>query len=215
MSVLLVQLFPILGLADIGHGRVSVYGDSNCLDSSHMVTNCYWLLRKVLDFTTRNIRDPVLFAETARLRSPLENSTPLPSRRTDVNFSFYSGVIGKHLVCQKDTRFEVWETKGRNFDVQVVWGRNKKLPGYSLPDVEIASKSNGTLRRQDIGLDHKNEARRLSGGNSRDNTDFLGFLYREEVCFIVISRLVVLHMFAIVSSTIYSLGLDYFSTVCC
>lgn len=180
MSEVLVQLFSILGLAKVGRGRVSVYGDSNCLDSSHMVTNCFWLLKKILDFTTRNIRDPVLFAETARIRSPLQNSTLLPSRRTDVNFSIYSGVIGKDLVCQKDTRFDVWQTKGHDFDVQVVGGRNRKLPGYSIPDVDIG-KSNDTLTRQDIGLDNKNEARRLSGGSSRDNTDFLGLLSREEV----------------------------------
>ncbi|XP_078169721.1 SITE-1 protease [Carex rostrata] len=188
-----MKLFSILGLAKVGRGRVSVYGDSNCLDSSHMVTNCFWLLRKILDFTTRNIRDPVLFAETARIRSSLDNSTLLPSRRTDVNFSIYSGVIGKDLVCQKDTRFDVWQTKGHDFDVQVVGGRNRKLPGYSIPDVDIGTKSNDTLTRQDIGLDNKNEARRLSGGSSRDNTDFLGLLSREEVDvpFILISQWII------------------------
>lgn len=217
MCVVLVQLFSILGLANVGHGRVSVYGDSNCLDSSHMVTNCYWLLRKILDFTTRDIRDPVLFAETARIRSPLKNSTPLPSRRTDVNFSTYSGVIGKDLVCQKDTRFEVWETKGHNFDVQVVRGRKIKLPGYSLSDVEIGTKSsNGTLKRQDVGLDNKNEARRLSGGSSRDNTDFLGLLYREEVCFICSSSSCCpVDGFAIVSSTTYSWAVSAQLSICC
>ncbi|WZZ21989.1 hypothetical protein YC2023_123376 [Brassica napus] len=30
----------------------------------------------------------------------------LPSRRSDVNFSTYSSVIGKELICQSDSRFE-------------------------------------------------------------------------------------------------------------
>ncbi|KAF2534932.1 hypothetical protein F2Q68_00022338 [Brassica cretica] len=48
----------VLGLLEIGDGRVG--GDSNCLDSSHMVTNCHWLLKKMLDLTVSNTKDLVV-----------------------------------------------------------------------------------------------------------------------------------------------------------
>ncbi|PPD72081.1 hypothetical protein GOBAR_DD31032 [Gossypium barbadense] len=124
---------PILGLLDAGEGRIAVYGDSNCLDSSHMVTNCYWLLRKILDFTGSNIKDPVLFSESAKQDVPLfEDDNRLPSRRTDVNYTLYSTVTGKDLICRSDSRFEVWGTKGYNLHVR---GRNKIMPGHHVIDL--------------------------------------------------------------------------------
>ncbi|KAI4377106.1 hypothetical protein MLD38_014791 [Melastoma candidum] len=80
---------PILGLVEAGKGRIAVYGDSNCLDSSHMVTNCYWLLRKILDFTSGNVKDPLLFNPSTKQKDPLS-----------------------------DSRFEVWGTKGYNLHVR-------------------------------------------------------------------------------------------------
>ena len=32
------------------NGRIAVYGDSSCLDSSHMVKDCFWLLEDILQF---------------------------------------------------------------------------------------------------------------------------------------------------------------------
>ncbi|XP_022144866.1 subtilisin-like protease SBT6.1 isoform X1 [Momordica charantia] len=126
--------FPILGLLEeVGEGRIAVYGDSNCLDSSHMVTNCYWLLRKILDFTSGNIRDPVLFTKSSKLDSPLYlEDNKLPSRRSDVNFSMYSVVVGKELICRSDSRFDTWGTKGYNIQVR---GRNRRLPGFPIIDL--------------------------------------------------------------------------------
>lgn len=103
----------ILGAVQVGPGRVAVYGDSNCLDSSHMVTNCYWLLKKLLDFTSHDIKDPVLFAPSRQITFPLNGPKSLvPSRRDDVNFSMYSLVLDHELRCGNDARFEVQGTKG-------------------------------------------------------------------------------------------------------
>ncbi|KAJ7973865.1 Subtilisin-like protease SBT6.1 [Quillaja saponaria] len=124
---------PILGLIDEGEGRVAVYGDSNCLDSSHMVTNCYWLLRKILYFTSGDFRDTVLFSDSVKLDFPFyKEDNQLPTRRTDVNFSLYSAVVGKDLVCRTDSRFEIWGTKGYNLRVR---GRNRRLPCYAVIDL--------------------------------------------------------------------------------
>lgn len=137
---------PILGLVEMGEGRIAVYGDSNCLDSSHMITNCYWLLRKILDFTSMNIRDPLLFSDTSKQDTALyADNNQLPSRRSDVNFSLYSAVVGKDLICRSDSRFEVWGTKGYNLHVR---GRNRRLPGYSF--IDLGRGLNGTVHTSDL-----------------------------------------------------------------
>ncbi|BBN19114.1 membrane-bound transcription factor site-1 protease [Marchantia polymorpha subsp. ruderalis] len=103
----------ILGAVEAGRGRIAVYGDSNCLDSSHMVTNCYWLLKKLLDFTSYRIRDPILLPLTNELLVPIGSpDTLLPSRRTDVNFTTYSLVLGHRLQCGMDAPLVVQGSKG-------------------------------------------------------------------------------------------------------
>lgn len=42
----------MLGLLNHGAGRVSLYGDSNCLDSSHQRSACFGLLYSLLQFAT-------------------------------------------------------------------------------------------------------------------------------------------------------------------
>lgn len=164
---------PILGLLEIGEGRIAVYGDSNCLDSSHMVTNCFQLLRKILDFTGSNIKDPVLFSESVKQDIPLyEDDNHLSSRRTDVNLSVYSAVVGKDLICQSDSRFEVWGTKGYNLHVR---GRNRRLPGYHVIDLGIGSNSTvDKTKSRRPKFTEKNKADSL--GNR-----YLGLLYRDEL----------------------------------
>ncbi|XP_061343832.1 subtilisin-like protease SBT6.1 isoform X1 [Gastrolobium bilobum] len=164
---------PILGLTVMGEGRVAVYGDSNCLDSSHMVTNCYWLLKKILDFTNGDVRDPVLFSDSVKRDTPLyEDDNQLPSRRTDVNFSIYSAVAGKELICRTDSRFEIWGTKGYNLQVR---GRNRRLPGY--PVIDLGRGFNATLdtskiRHQELAVRNK--------GDSLGNR-YLGLFYGDEL----------------------------------
>lgn len=164
---------PILGLLAVGGGRIAVYGDSNCLDSSHMVTHCYWLLKKILDFTSKNIRDPVLFADSVRTDKPLcIEDHQLPSRRTDVNFSTYSAVVGKELICRSDSRFEVWGTKGYGLQVR---GRNRRLPGYLAIDNE---------RGLNSATENSNTKRSKSLEKSKDESlgnKYLSLLYRDDV----------------------------------
>lgn len=170
--------FSILGLVEVGGGRVTVYGDSNCLDSSHMVTNCYWLLKKILDFTSRDIKHPVLFSESAKTNFPMhKDKNWLPSRRTDVNFSAYSAVVDKELICYHDSRFEVWGTKGYGIQLS---GRNRKLPGY--PTVDLDSSSNMTTKGSRI---LEETAGKVSDDNVRNkfgrSVDFLGLISHDEV----------------------------------
>lgn len=164
---------PILGLLELGEGRIAVYGDSNCLDSSHMVTHCYWLLRKILDFTSGNIKDPVLFSTSVRRAAALyQDDNQLPSRRTDVDFSTYSAVVGKELICRSDSRFEVWGTKGYSIHVM---GRNRRLPGY--PAIDLGRGLNSTVETSN--LKQPQWTQNNKGEHSGNN--IFGLLYRDEL----------------------------------
>ncbi|CAI0390008.1 unnamed protein product [Linum tenue] len=166
---------PILGLVEAGKGRIAVYGDSNCLDSSHMVTNCYWLLKKLLDFTSANARDPLLFSQSAKQDMAIYvDDNQLPSRRTDVNFSSYSAVLGRDLICRRDSRFEVWGTKGYNLHVR---GRNRRLPGYPIIDlgrglnsttVDQSNKRPKVTERRNKGDTQGNHLLGILNGNELD-----------------------------------------------
>ncbi|QCD89923.1 membrane-bound transcription factor site-1 protease [Vigna unguiculata] len=110
---------PILGLMAMGEGRIVVHGDSNCLDDSSHMINYFSLLRKILDFTSEDVRDPTLFSNSINQDSPLyEDDNRLPSHITDVNFSAYSTIVGKEFICETVTRFEISGTKGYNLQVR-------------------------------------------------------------------------------------------------
>ena len=47
-----------------GSGRVIVYGDSNCLDSSHIVFPCYWLLLDLVQYASTKVLGPNLQSMT-------------------------------------------------------------------------------------------------------------------------------------------------------
>ena len=42
----------MFGLTEHGEGKIAIYGDSNCLDSSHQRSNCFSLLQKTLAYLT-------------------------------------------------------------------------------------------------------------------------------------------------------------------
>lgn len=138
-----------------------------------MVTHCFWLLRKILDFTSSNIRDPVLFSDSSKQDMSLyEDDNQLPSRRTDINFSTYSAVVGKDLICRSDSRFEVWGTKGYNLHVR---GRNRRLPGYPVIDMD-----RGLNSTVDISKLRRAKVVQKRGGDSSGNK-YLSLLYGNEV----------------------------------
>ncbi|KAL2607535.1 hypothetical protein R1flu_026108 [Riccia fluitans] len=136
----------ILGAVEAGRGRIAVYGDSNCLDSSHIVTNCYWLLKKLLDFTSHKNRDPILLPPTNELLVPMgSHDTSLPSRRADVNFTTYSLVLGRPLQCGLDAPLVVHGSKG--FLAQ--GGR------FRQNDMNSTSDANFLVQRKKTSVDHR------------------------------------------------------------
>lgn len=69
-------------------GRVALYGDSNCLDSSHMQKDCFWLLEALLDFANSGNLPSVLgdAAVGAATVLPASQDVRLPER-----------MVGSHL----------------------------------------------------------------------------------------------------------------------
>ncbi|KAL3859602.1 hypothetical protein ACJMK2_009816 [Sinanodonta woodiana] len=93
-----VPSVPILGLYQTNitksGGRVVLYGDSNCLDNSHLQTDCFWMLSALLEYTSHNITPPV-FANQEKITLP---PTPeMPQRMEGNHLHRYSKVTEGHL----------------------------------------------------------------------------------------------------------------------
>ncbi|XP_034483222.1 membrane-bound transcription factor site-1 protease [Drosophila innubila] len=74
-------------------GRIAVYGDSNCLDSSHMEKACFWLLTTILDFVM-NSHKSVLLNNLNRISEFKNvNKKSLPVRISSSNLKMFSKVI--------------------------------------------------------------------------------------------------------------------------
>ena len=87
----------MLGLLRHGGGRVALYGDSNCLDSSHQQGNCHDLLLKLLAFAAGGSDD--LLTPGTKLNATFGSLEGLPQRRDDYNFTEVSRVLSEPLRC--------------------------------------------------------------------------------------------------------------------
>ncbi|GFN95273.1 membrane-bound transcription factor site-1 protease-like [Plakobranchus ocellatus] len=85
---------PILGLHQVDSGpsagRVALYGDSNCLDSSHMQKDCFWMLSALLEFTAHDSLPAVL---SSLKKVTLPSLYDVPARMEGNHLQRYSKVI--------------------------------------------------------------------------------------------------------------------------
>ena len=62
---------PILGLYQTKlssrSGRIVLYGDSNCLDNSHLQKDCYWMLDALLQYTAHRTMPPLFLEKRSTL----------------------------------------------------------------------------------------------------------------------------------------------------
>ncbi|KAH8360567.1 hypothetical protein KR200_009024 [Drosophila serrata] len=63
-----------------GEGRIAVYGDSNCLDSTHLEKACFWLLNVFLDFAINSHKSSLLQNLNRIEEFSKVNEAPLPLR---------------------------------------------------------------------------------------------------------------------------------------
>jgi len=75
-------------------GRIIVYGDSNCLDNSHMQKDCFWTLDAILDYAVTGGEIPLVFLENPEeSASSLPNNAVLPKRMEGNQLHRYSKVL--------------------------------------------------------------------------------------------------------------------------
>lgn len=86
---------PILGLLQSKSekgGRVIVYGDSNCIDSSHLEHPCYWMLNAMLEYTSSS-HLPSIFKDNQMQTWENKVETDLPVRMEGNRLYRYSKVL--------------------------------------------------------------------------------------------------------------------------
>jgi len=114
-SPVLAQL-PVMGFyqtkSTARGGRLAVYGDSNCIDSAHMVKDCWWLLDGVLEYTSAG-HLPSVFADAA-VPQPFA-SLLLPERMEQNQLHMYSKVL------QSDIGYLQHATRGLPACVVPAW----------------------------------------------------------------------------------------------
>ncbi|KAK2147562.1 hypothetical protein LSH36_547g03036 [Paralvinella palmiformis] len=96
---------PVLGLyqtkgtnnTGIKPGRIALYGDSNCLDNSHLQKDCFWLLDALLEYMSHGQIPPVVEERRSKI---LLNSSELPDRMEGNHLHQYSKVLDNHLGSQ-------------------------------------------------------------------------------------------------------------------
>lgn len=77
-------------------GRVVVYGDSNCLDNSHLQKDCFWMLDALLEFTSTGHMPSIFKDNSAKVTFP-STDEPLPQRMEGNHLYRYSKVIENHM----------------------------------------------------------------------------------------------------------------------
>ncbi|CAG9857116.1 unnamed protein product [Phyllotreta striolata] len=92
---------PVLGLVQTKSnekksGRIIVYGDSNCIDSSHLETDCYWLLDAMLEYTSTS-HLPNVFKDNNFKGWEGIADTDTPRRMEGNRLYRYSNVLEKSL----------------------------------------------------------------------------------------------------------------------
>ncbi|XP_035792617.1 membrane-bound transcription factor site-1 protease-like isoform X2 [Anopheles albimanus] len=78
-------------------GRIAVYGDSNCLDSTHLEKPCFWLLDSLLEYTmTGHVTSLLRELNSSRRTEQLEENAKPPQRMQHNNLHLYSKVLVTH-----------------------------------------------------------------------------------------------------------------------
>ncbi|XP_062555171.1 membrane-bound transcription factor site-1 protease isoform X1 [Armigeres subalbatus] len=75
-------------------GRIAVYGDSNCLDSTHLDKPCFWLLDSLLEYTMTSHVTNLLRDLNSTRHSEVITDTKPPARLANNNLHLYSKVLG-------------------------------------------------------------------------------------------------------------------------
>lgn len=91
---------PVIGLLQTKSseksGRIIVYGDSNCIDSSHLEHACFWMLNAMLEYTSTS-HLPTIFKNNQMANMDKIVDTDVPFRMDDNRLYRYSKVLQGNL----------------------------------------------------------------------------------------------------------------------
>ncbi|XP_076111687.1 membrane-bound transcription factor site-1 protease-like [Mytilus galloprovincialis] len=163
-----VDTVPILGIHQTSSGgpdsgRVALYGDSNCLDNSHMQKDCYWLLSALLEYTAYNNMVPLFTGQDHVSLTSLE----LPTRMEGNHLHRYSKVIEGHLGSTVSKKLppcphQVWaKPHPINKTANINLFQQQKLLSVGLDEAVIIGNERKTLDigvkeiKEPIGLPHE------------------------------------------------------------
>ena len=83
-------------LTRIGAGRIFTFVDSNCIDSSHKQMECFDFFQRAVGFAAED-ECPSKYCDPAKqIQEAYSDGNDLPKRRSDVDFSQFSTVLGGH-----------------------------------------------------------------------------------------------------------------------
>lgn len=79
-------------------GRLVVYGDSNCIDDSHLQKSCFWMLDAILEYTTTGYIPTIFMNENKKKHKTVKTTSnieigKLPLRMEGNHFSHHSKVL--------------------------------------------------------------------------------------------------------------------------
>jgi len=145
-SVKEVHKVPLIGLYQVPNsdqnqnpGRIAVFGDSSCFDSStrQPKNDCNWLIRDLLSFTNRNIKSKEFLADPPLTSDYKSRRMNAPSRRDGSHLAQYSGVINKQISC---TVLNFKETNVTIEDVVIEWFKEEKIDSGKVFFEELHSR---------------------------------------------------------------------------
>lgn len=73
-------------------GRIAIYGDSNCIDASHIEKPCYWMLAAILEYTSTGHMPTIFNDNSLKDRTKIVTTNP-PERMETTRLHLYSKVL--------------------------------------------------------------------------------------------------------------------------
>lgn len=163
---------PILGLLQtstgVRGGRVIVYGDSNCIDTSHLEASCYWLLEAMLEYTSTS-HLPSVFKDN-QMENWRSSDSDLPERMDGNRLYRFSKVLEGHL---GDVR-----TRALPQCPHLVWAKpaplNQSAPGNLYQSQKLLS----LIEDSNLSADNLNENMIKDASGMENGGEFIEWSWR-------------------------------------
>ncbi|XP_070135836.1 membrane-bound transcription factor site-1 protease [Drosophila bipectinata] len=118
-------------------GRIAVYGDSNCLDATHLEKACYWLLITFLDFAINSHKSSLLQNLNRIEEFKKVKASPLPLRISSNSIH----TVPKNENCEKiDWLTATTQEKDENIEWEVPIGEMVPQEKNEFPEDTVIEK---------------------------------------------------------------------------